>query len=389
LTTEQDEEGEVTALIGMLEDITARKRLAAEKIRAGNEREMHLKRLAEVASKEKEEAEARELLQRQLEQKTNEFARMSKGSTCGLTSATDDGKIFWANDAFFAIHSLEPGSDPNLWGDIVDLRDLPRLVEAWEEALAHHSPLRSQHRLKNGKTVLAQSVRTIDRKDGSVVWVGSVTDITAQVESEAQVAKLSEERVQVSQRHAQEAEERRKVAVQQRENTECLVDMVSHETRNAISPILHSTSLVKKSLLELQRQLLEMEQTAELSDGVKASMDKLEDDFEALDAITDSAHAQERVSNDILVGFQAQRLGAKTRGPSDLPAVDLVQGLAQLQLNQMTVTPAPFDLRAAMKYVLAVPSKGPYLRSLSGWTSQIHQPHVHCTLPVRRRGVAC
>jgi hypothetical protein len=94
-----------------------------------------------------------------------------------------------------------------------------------------------------------------------------------------------------------------------------------------------------------------MEQTAELSDGVKASMDKLEDDFEALDAITDSAHAQERVSNDILVGFQAQRLGAKTGRPFDLPVVDLVQGLAQLQLNQMTVKPAPFDLRAAMKYV--------------------------------------
>lgn len=326
MTTETDTNGEVTALIGVLEDITARKRLESEKVRGAKEREIGLRKLADAARKEKEEAQARERLQRQLEQKSNELAHMSKVSTCGLTSARKDGLLLWANDAFFNIHDLEIGADPNLWGDKVHPKDLPALTEAWQTARDSLQPLRSQHRLTNGKTVFAQSVPTISQEDGSFVWVGSITDVTQQVESDAKIAHMKEEKIEESMRHADEAEERRRIAVEQRDHIEYLVDMVSHETRNAISPILQSSLLVKKSLLELHRQLLDLALTVDLPEGIKASIDKLEEDFEALDAITDSAHAQERVSNDIL-------------------------GLAQIQLNQLTVNPRPADLRAMMKSI--------------------------------------
>lgn len=315
-TVEVDADGEVTALIGAIIDVTERKRLEEDKLRAAKEREMGMKRLAEAAEHAKDEAERREHLQSELEQKATQFARMSKASTCGLTSATNDGILFWANDAFYHMHDLQPTDDPNIWGDKVHPQDLADLVEGWATARKTMQPLKTRHRLSNGKTVMAHSVPTWDEKLKDYIWIGSITEITAQVASEAEVARLSEEKIAGSKREAAKAEERRKIADEQRNHTEYLVDMVSHETRNAISPILQSSLLVKKSLLELHRQLLELQNTTQLPAGIRGSMDKLEDDFEALDAITDSAHAQERVSNDILVsaGIEAQ-----AKGLSDTP----------------------------------------------------------------------
>lgn len=144
-------------------------------------------------------------------------------------------------------------------------------------------------RLVNGRTVLA-NVRPIGRAD-SRRWIISVTDVTAQVQSDTAIKALSDEKVFESKRLLEEAEDRRRIAVAQKEQQALLVDVVSHELRNGISPILHSAMFVRDSLLELVKN-------KNLSGD---SLALLRDDLEACDAIVDGANQMERVANDVLV----------------------------------------------------------------------------------------
>ncbi len=64
---------------------------------------------------------------------------------------------------------------------------------------------------------------------GPRTWIASVTDISAQADGERELKRLSDARVQESALQAEEAEERRRIAVAQKEQQGLLVDVVSHE----------------------------------------------------------------------------------------------------------------------------------------------------------------
>jgi len=173
-------------------------------------------------------------------------------------------------------------------------------------------------RLKNGKTVSTESIldNTLNI-DGDYPYVSSINNITLQVEGERTIQLLSDQRLA-------EAEQRRKDAITQKEQQALLIDMTCHETRNLIGPILQSSLLIKQSLTMLEGLLSLALRTNSLDHIHEASLGALEEDLEACDAIIDSANQMERVANDVL-------------------------GLAQIQLNQLDVTPVPFDLDARLK----------------------------------------
>lgn len=141
-----------------------------------------------------------------------------------------------------------------------------------------------------------------------------MTDITAQEQHATALRLLSEQRIANSKKAAIESEDRRRVAVAQKEQQALLVDVVSHELRNAINPILQSSLLIRNSLIRLQNKL-----NPEHNFNV-------DEDIEACDAIIDSANQMEMVANDVL-------------------------GLSQIQLNQLAVTPVEYELGQKLRMI--------------------------------------
>jgi signal transduction histidine kinase len=187
-------------------------------------------------------------------------------------------------------------------------------------AVSSHFPADddSSDRLTNGRTVDAISVPdfSANTPEGAP-YIGSITDVTNQVASEVAIQRLSDQRVA-------EADQRRKDAIFQKEQQSLLVDVVSHELRNAINPILQSSLLIKNSLIMAHAAYKKGLDGDQVVPVTELSMQHMMEDLEACDAIIDSATQMERVANDVL-------------------------GLAQIQLNQLDVTPVPFNLDTQIK----------------------------------------
>lgn len=152
--------------------------------------------------------------------------------------------------------------------------------------------------------------------------------MTAQARAEEELLKLSKEREDRAKRDVEEAEERTRVAVEEKRQQELLIDVTSHEIRNPISAVLQNAEVTRTSLNSIRTTLLNLKSRSLLPEQLgEAAIHDLEEDIEALDAITECGMAQERIANDIL-------------------------GLAQLQLNRYSVTPIEFDLATSLRNIL-------------------------------------
>lgn len=196
-------------------------------------------------------------------------------------------------------------------------------------------------RLKNGRVLQAQTVPSIRGEDKeNCTFVSAIMDITTEVRHQQAVERLNEERIKEQTRLAAEAEDRRKAAVFQKEQQALLIDVTSHELRNSLNPITQSAILIKASLLAAQGRT-ENSVTDESKDGID-----IEEDLEACDAIIDSANQMERVANDVL-GESVATIGWRI-WLNQSRRICLI-GLAQIQANQLAVTPVPFDLTMTMR----------------------------------------
>ncbi|KAJ9102896.1 hypothetical protein QFC20_004862 [Naganishia adeliensis] len=315
-----DSQGNVTGVAATIDDCTQRKTLELAQLESMKKEQAAARSRAEEAS-----ARARELVDLQsqrevLERRTKEFAQMAEISSIALTCAMPDGELIWANKAFCELHDLQL-HEINSWATTVIDEDRKLLEEKWFHTLRTHEPLYSRHRLKNGRVLQAQTVPSIRGEDKeNCTFVSAIMDITTEVRHQQAVERLNEERIKEQTRLAAEAEDRRKAAVFQKEQQALLIDVTSHELRNSLNPITQSAILIKASLLAAQGRT-ENSVTGESKDGID-----IEEDLEACDAIIDSANQMERVANDVL-------------------------GLAQIQANQLAVTPVPFDLTMTMRSI--------------------------------------
>lgn len=94
-----------------------------------------------------------------------------------------------------------------------------------------------------------------------------------------------------------------------------------------ISAILQNSDFTRSSLQSLRETLLSLRSRGALPAELDGQiLEDLEEDIEALDAITECGLAQERIANDIL-------------------------GLAQIQLSKYSVTPIDFDLATSLRNI--------------------------------------
>ena len=122
--------------------------------------------------------------------------------------------------------------------------DADRVTQQWDLALRTLEPLTIKYRWKSGDVVLGQVQPNHSEKKFASGWIASLINVTAESKAEESVLNLLKEREASAVKAAEEAENRRKIAVEEKHSQELLIDVVSHELRGPYVYFLVSLSSV-------------------------------------------------------------------------------------------------------------------------------------------------
>ncbi|KAI5476809.1 histidine kinase [Pseudohyphozyma bogoriensis] len=277
----------------------------------------------------------------------NEIVDLLEHTKVGLARTDATGHHLWVNKGWWDITGADRNAPPDEWASSVHPDDVERVTSVWREGFKTQTPINLRFRWKSGEYALASAVPNHDDKSKVTSWIGNVTNISEEVNEQMALLSLSKETESMLRKEAEESESRRVEAVEQKKQQELLIDVVSHEVpspsflcpspsptdpshliqiRNPISAVLQNTEMTRDSLVHIRNCFLELHRAGQLPSCFppESTFESLSDDIEAMDSITECAHAQERIANDIL-------------------------GLAQIQLRRYSITPVPFDLLVALR----------------------------------------
>ncbi|GAA5893268.1 PAS domain-containing hybrid sensor histidine kinase/response regulator [Sporobolomyces salmoneus] len=275
-------------------------------------------------SKHKDAATA---AQRREEQLQSELAVLSSSATVGLARIDLDGKMQTVNKAWMEMTSLGENEPLDNWKDRVHPEDSERVLKAWHHAVKNREPLTLKFRFSTGDVVLGQVQLNHSDRAFASGWIASLINVTAESKAEEAVLNLLKEREASAVKAAEDAEERRKVAVEEKHSQELLIDVVSHELRGPVSAILQNADMSRSSFQNILAILKKLKEQSKLPPELDGKLlESLGEDIESMDAIHECASAQERIANDIL-------------------------GLAQIQLNKYSISPVEFDLATSLRNI--------------------------------------
>ncbi|ORY35646.1 hypothetical protein BCR39DRAFT_511288 [Naematelia encephala] len=232
----------------------------------------------------------RKALEEAFEERTAELRVLSEHSPSGIFRLDEDGKIIFANEAWYTLSGYPPGQEIDNWGDLISADHRRDVQHFLTDMLKGDLPLNTaEWRFSNGRWVTAKVVRLDQVGAGLKGILGTVTDITER--------KMHEEMQRL---RVIEAEQRRVEAEEAKRQQELLIDITSHEIRNPISSLMQCSSLVKTNLISLHEQL---EMTIKRDTPfypTEQLLTTINDDLDALESIYQCGLAQERISNDVL-----------------------------------------------------------------------------------------
>ncbi|GAA6063949.1 hypothetical protein JCM10212_004904, partial [Sporobolomyces blumeae] len=205
--------------------------------------------------------------------------------------------------------------------------DLERVVRSWDLAIKSREPLTIKFRWQSSEVVLGSLQPNHPDKARASGWIASLINVTAESRAEDEILNLLKEREASAVKAAEDAEQRRKIAVEEKQSQELLIDVVSHELRGPVSAILQNADMSRTSFQNLVSLFKRLGAQGKLPEEFDDKLlDSLKEDIEAMDAIYECASAQERIANDIL-------------------------GLAQIQLNKYSICPVEFDLATSLRNI--------------------------------------
>jgi len=156
---EADEEGRLVRLVGVVQDITERRRI-------------------QIA----------------LEKSEAQFSALAQNMPNQVWTATADGRIDWFNDQVYAYGGAARGTlDGETWTAMVHPEDQPGASERWARSIATGDTYETEFRLRDAQgTYRWHLTRAAPLRDGRgeiTAWVGTNTDIEAQKQAEAAFAQ--------------------------------------------------------------------------------------------------------------------------------------------------------------------------------------------------------
>ncbi|KIW31005.1 uncharacterized protein PV07_02690 [Cladophialophora immunda] len=213
----------------------------------------------------------------------NKFTRMAELAPVGIFIGNLDGKINFANDAWYNISSY-PRDVPvdNEWIEHVLDEDQAKVRELWNTMLEKRCAISLEFRFKTpwgdklgnqGQTWVLTSASPERDDDGKIRQIfGSMTDISAQKFAESLQTRRMEE------------------AVELKRKQERYIDTTSHEMRNPLSAILQCADSITGSLSEMR----------DANGLTKAQQEILDLTIDSAQTITLCAQHQKRIVDDVL-----------------------------------------------------------------------------------------
>ncbi|OAP64288.1 hypothetical protein AYL99_00260 [Fonsecaea erecta] len=213
----------------------------------------------------------------------NKFTRMAELAPVGIFIGNRDGKINFANDAWYNISSY-PRDVPvdNDWINYVLDEDQAKVREMWNTMLEKRCAISLEFRFKvpwgdklgnMGQTWVLTSASPERDEDGRIRQIfGSMTDISAQKFAESLQTRRMEE------------------AVELKRKQERYIDTTSHEMRNPLSAILQCADSITGSLSELRDANVLTQPQQEILDLT----------IDSAQTITLCAQHQKRIVDDVL-----------------------------------------------------------------------------------------
>lgn len=157
-----DDSGMITQVVGILEDITDRKRV-------------------EIALRESE----------------RRYATLTEYSPVGVYQADLDGQVIYVNPMWCQLSGLNPEEvmGPN-WVQALHPDDRDEVVTAWHRAIQQESyftrECRFQHPDGQVRWIYSQAIPLMDDGGNAVGYMGTVTDITGRKQAEAQIQEITQ-----------------------------------------------------------------------------------------------------------------------------------------------------------------------------------------------------
>ncbi|KAH0837429.1 sensory transduction histidine kinase [Fonsecaea pedrosoi] len=213
----------------------------------------------------------------------NKFTRMAELAPVGIFIGNLDGKINFANDAWYNISSY-PRDVPvdNEWIEYILDEDQAKVRELWNTMLEKRCAISLEFRFKTpwsdklgnqGQTWVLTSVSPERDDDGRIRQIfGSMTDISAQKFAESLQTRRMEE------------------AVELKRKQERYIDTTSHEMRNPLSAILQCADSITGSLSEMR----------DANGLTQAQQEILDLTIDSAQTITLCAQHQKRIVDDVL-----------------------------------------------------------------------------------------
>ncbi|KAJ9617541.1 uncharacterized protein PV06_07545 [Exophiala oligosperma] len=213
----------------------------------------------------------------------NKFTRMAELAPVGMFIGDTEGKINFANDAWYKITSYTRDVLVDAeWIKYVVDEDQVKVREAWKSMVDKRSAISMEFRFRRpwrdkigntGSTWVLMSASPERDEDGQVQRIfGSMTDISAQKFAEKLQTRRMEE------------------AVELKRQQERYIDTTSHEMRNPLSAILQCADSITSSLTEM----------IEADQWTSAQRETIDLTIDSAQTITLCAQHQKRIVDDVL-----------------------------------------------------------------------------------------
>ncbi|KAK9449330.1 uncharacterized protein V1518DRAFT_383134 [Limtongia smithiae] len=280
---------------------------------------------------------------RQLQISEDRFSRMAKILPAGLFLATADGKIIYANAAWYRMSSYPLDGNPSYWiksvhpGDHTLVREsFRRAMQGKEERIEFRWARRAGEAPNIERWCASAISAESDPQTNQIMYLTGVwTDITERKQSEALQRQRADE------------------AVERRRQQEYFIDAISHEMRNPLSAITQSIEVISDKISSAATGLRDVvaENTPPTPQDMRCCLDDLQESQDTLDTIQLCASHMSLIISDTINLSKAES-GLFPVNPVPCRPLDVVKQVVRMYEHELRSISAAHSIELGTSYRL-------------------------------------